>query len=172
MRIAVVGSRNFDERELILSVLRTLKEFHEVDEIVTGGAPGADSLAVEASKTLAIKQLIFPADWQRYGKKAGPIRNTEVVAQSDAALIFVNKPLKESKGSLDTFEKFIQSNKSVIVFELTSGRVRMAYFNSGTSNKADLQLIFHKLREHFEGSLPEMGPNDERITNFVFRHAS
>ena len=46
--------------------------------VVSGGAEGVDSWSVEIGNALGLKTIVFQADWERYGRKAGPIRNAEI----------------------------------------------------------------------------------------------
>jgi hypothetical protein len=82
-RIIVCGSRDFNDKKTVfdmLDVLReTFREYPADDEIVTGGARGADALAAAYAKEYGLGLTVFPADWKRYGKAAGPIRNREML---------------------------------------------------------------------------------------------
>jgi hypothetical protein len=66
------------DREFMGSVLR--KHLEPGDVIVHGGAPGADSLAGDISgRVLGHDVEVHPAQWSKYGKAAGPIRNQEML---------------------------------------------------------------------------------------------
>lgn len=52
------------------------------------------------------------ADWGKYGKAAGPIRNQEIVNVSDIVIAFWNK---KSRGTKDTIDKALRGNKPVLV---------------------------------------------------------
>lgn len=56
-------------------------------EVVHGGARGVDSAAGVAAKKLGLSVEVFPADWGRYGRTAGPIRNREMLVESRPALV-------------------------------------------------------------------------------------
>lgn len=49
-------------------------------EIVSGGCSGADALAERYAHSHGYPLQIFPADWSRYGKRAGYVRNREMHA--------------------------------------------------------------------------------------------
>lgn len=83
-RVIVCGSRGWHDRKLIADTL-----FDVVDKygwrfpeptIVHGGARGADRLAADEAGKLGLLVEAHPADWQKHGKKAGPIRNEEMAA--------------------------------------------------------------------------------------------
>jgi hypothetical protein len=47
--------------------------------IIHGGASGADRLAGEWAASRGIPVEVHPADWQKYGRAAGPIRNQQMI---------------------------------------------------------------------------------------------
>lgn len=47
----------------------------EIPTIIHGAAPGADTLAGATAQDLDFLVEAFPADWERHGRDAGPIRN-------------------------------------------------------------------------------------------------
>ena len=63
-----------------------LKEFPSM-LIIQGAAKGADSLAGQWAKKNNIEQLVFPADWNTYGKSAGFLRNTEMLQSGKPDLV-------------------------------------------------------------------------------------
>ena len=88
-RLAVVGSREFSNpRFMNICILRWQAEKGLITEIVTGGAPGADSLAKRWAIKNNIPCKIFDADWKRFGKSAGVIRNNDIVDRSEAMIAF------------------------------------------------------------------------------------
>src|SRR5204862_464610 len=56
------------------------------DTVITGGARGVDSVAHEAAKGLKLKTRVFMAEWDKYGKKAGYIRNERMARSGDFLL--------------------------------------------------------------------------------------
>ena len=74
----VVGSRSFDDYPLLCSKLDRLLQNQTDVVIVSGGAKGADSLAERYAEERKYPAIVFPADWDKNGKKAGYIRNREM----------------------------------------------------------------------------------------------
>ncbi len=76
---AIIGSRvedavvSYPVREIILSIPKG-------DWIVTGDARGVDSCVARLAKNLGVPWLTIPAEWDRLGKAAGPIRNEVIVS--------------------------------------------------------------------------------------------
>lgn len=77
-RVLVFGGRDFHDSAKMEAVLR--KELKRGDTVVHGGARGADALAGDvAGRVLGYKVEVHQADWHRYGKSAGPIRNQRML---------------------------------------------------------------------------------------------
>ena len=76
----VVGSRTFNDYEMMKRELDKLiaEDGEKEITIVSGGARGADSLAEAYADEKGFKKVVMPADWNKYGKKAGYIRNEEM----------------------------------------------------------------------------------------------
>jgi hypothetical protein len=55
--------------------------------IIHGGARGVDAYAERLAAEFQIPIEVFPADWEKHGKKAGPIRNRQMAKHGTAALI-------------------------------------------------------------------------------------
>jgi hypothetical protein len=75
MKILVCGGRNFKNKELMEDVLRQW----DIREIVHGDARGADTLAGDYARSNGIIEKRYPADWRAYGRRAGYVRNTEML---------------------------------------------------------------------------------------------
>lgn len=100
MKVAVIGSRTFKNYGL---VVKTLKELAP-QEIISGGAAGADSLGAQYAEENKIKLTIFPANWNdltapnckikvgKFGKQynalAGFNRNLDIINSSDLIVAF------------------------------------------------------------------------------------
>lgn len=89
MRIIVTGGRHYRDTA---TIRRVLEEYHQTPPptLVHGGAPGADSeAAYVAAYLLEWPVEAHPADWQRHGRAAGPIRNQQMAdAGADLVLAF------------------------------------------------------------------------------------
>ena len=88
MKLAVVGSRSFQDYAWLEHCLLRVFRVEELEAVISGGARGADSLAARFAASHGVPLIVVPADWKRYGRKAGPIRNTEIVARADALAAF------------------------------------------------------------------------------------
>lgn len=102
MKVLVCGSRDWSDQTALWSVLSGFIE-PGVCVLIEGEAPGADSMARDwaLNEEQPIEQ--YPADWEKHGKAAGPIRNQQMLDEGKPELVlaFVNKPLAESRGTAD-----------------------------------------------------------------------
>src|ERR1044072_2144882 len=75
-RVLVCGSRNLSEKRR-REVIDALEYFWRRNPLVVihGNAKGADTIAKEWAFERGVGHVPFHADWDKYGRKAGPIRN-------------------------------------------------------------------------------------------------
>lgn len=74
MKVLVCGGRNFKDYFLLCSVLDYFLKYDDLI-IINGGATGADSFSSIWAEENGIKHKQYFAQWEKYGKTAGPIRN-------------------------------------------------------------------------------------------------
>jgi hypothetical protein len=79
MRVLVCGGRNYSDYAFLSSVLMNLHTTTKITCIIHGAASGADSLADRWAAEHNIPVHVFPADWNTYGRTAGPIRNKQML---------------------------------------------------------------------------------------------
>lgn len=93
MRILVTGSRDWLDFGMVESAIAgaTSGTPTEAVVIVHGACPtGADDMAVDVAISLGFGLEEHPADWTKYGRRAGPIRNAEmVVLGADLCIAFI-----------------------------------------------------------------------------------
>lgn len=116
-QIGIIGSRSRDtEHDFLCCVELFLKVYEEGDIIISGGCPkGGDSFAEIIAKAYDIPIVIFPADWDKYGKSAGFIRNTKIADHCDFLIALVTKDRNRCKGTMDTVNKAKDRGRGVIL---------------------------------------------------------
>ncbi len=136
MRVLVCGSRTFQDRAHLEAVLHGLCYvyygnwvFGEDDKefiVIQGGARGADELADQWADSVRTEVLEFPADWDRYGKRAGYVRNQQMLdeGQPDLVVAFVDKPLPESRGTAMMVDIARKAGIKTIVVEVEPAPVK------------------------------------------------
>ena len=121
LRLIVAGGRNFLDYDVLSRVLqvwlaRYAQESRKGDRpviVISGHARGADTLGERFAREHGLGLEIYPADWKNQGKRAGFIRNSQMVATADAAVAFWDGA---SHGTLDTIRKMQAAGKDVTVY--------------------------------------------------------
>jgi hypothetical protein len=111
MKIAIIGSRDFNNYKLVIETLESYKS--KISLVVSGAAKGADSLGEKWAIDNNIQTLIFPADWEKHGKRAGFIRNEDIIKNCDGVIAFWNGESKGTAHSLSLAEKYKKPVKIV-----------------------------------------------------------
>jgi hypothetical protein len=79
MRLLVCGGRDFDDKEFVFYTLDRVHAKRPVTCLIHGAARGADTLAADWALDRGVLCNAYPADWERDGKRAGPIRNQKML---------------------------------------------------------------------------------------------
>jgi len=97
MRILVCGGREWQDGAWITKVLAQ----HDKDTVVIeGAARGADRLAGLAADQLGFAKEVYPADWTKHGKRAGYLRNTQMLVEGKPDLVYAfHSNIATSKGT-------------------------------------------------------------------------
>ena len=118
--LAIVGSRHFDDKEYLYEIMEEIKSHGALDGVtgfVSGGARGADTFGLEWATKNGLDTHVLKPDWQKYGKGAGVIRNTDIVKMANLIVAFPKADPSESRGTYDTIIKAHQMNKPVLIFD-------------------------------------------------------
>ncbi len=99
MKVAILGSRSISKFDHLDCVLPP-----DVDEIVSGGAKGADSIGEKFARENSIKLTVFFPDYKKYGRRAPIVRNKLIAEYADYAIILWDGVSKGAKSSIDLFE--------------------------------------------------------------------
>ena len=89
-----------------------------IAEVVSCGARGADTLGEQWAAEHEIPVRRFPADWRRHGRRAGPIRNNEMVGylrtkMPEAAVVAIDTG---SKGTADMMRRSAKAGIRVVAY--------------------------------------------------------
>jgi len=113
MNLAIIGSRDFNNYDLLKQTILSLININDVNSIVSGGANGADKLAEKFAEEFGLQKIIFKPDWNKFGKSAGIIRNSDIVKNSDMVIAFWDGNSKGTKKSIDISKKLGKKLKVV-----------------------------------------------------------
>jgi hypothetical protein len=122
MKVAIIGSRNFCDRAYFDKMMENHKD---ITYIYSGGNRtlkyrkgipyyiGADYFAEEHAKKKELPITIFHAEWKKYGKSAGFLRNKLIINDCDFVIAFWDK---KSKGTANSIELAQKKKKNVVIY--------------------------------------------------------
>jgi len=121
VRVLVCGQRDFVDQQGLFEVLDFVHALTPISLIIEGEARGADTFAREWAISRGVEFKPFPADWDRYHRAAGPIRNRQMLVEGlpDMGLAFYHDP-SASKGTKNMVKQLKQAE--VIVCEIVLDR--------------------------------------------------
>jgi len=116
LRVLVCGSRDWDDAKFIN---RHLRQLPRGTTIIEGAARGADSIAAQAAEHLGFEIEEYPAEWKKYDKAAGHIRNQQMLDEGkpDVVIAF-SKDIYNSKGTLNMVKR---AKKAGLPIKILSG---------------------------------------------------
>lgn len=127
MILAIVGTRNLDSYKRFKGRLEfnflevpnypalSPPALSEFTEFVSGGAKGTDTHAVRLAEELGIPIKVFLPEYDKYGKNAPLIRNTQIVDYADQVVAFIDD---QSRGTWDIVNKAREAKKDVYLIKL------------------------------------------------------
>ena len=108
-RVVIAGCRdynNYDEvKPYIDFCLSDIKKENNI-VIVSGGACGADAIGERYAEENGFLLEHYPAEWSKYGRAAGPIRNKKMAEISDYVICFWDEKSKGTQSMIDYAKKY------------------------------------------------------------------
>jgi hypothetical protein len=107
-RVLICGDRYWNHVGMIKHYLQslTLNTYPKQITIIEGGCRGADEIAGCLAKDLGMNVIEEKADWFKYGKAAGPIRNQLMLDKHKPELVVAfHNDVDNSKGTKDMLER-------------------------------------------------------------------
>ena len=105
-RVLITGSRDWDRPEVIAYALGIALGQLGPFILVHGDARGADRMAAELHESYGFTSEPHPANWESLGKRAGFVRNAEMVdLGADLCLAFIKNNSKGASMCADLAEK-------------------------------------------------------------------
>lgn len=115
MLVLVCGDRNWQDRQ---AILHRLSDLPDDTKVIHGGAKGADTLAGSVATELGFPVAVVEAQWEIYGRGAGPIRNKVMLGYRPDLVIAFHENITASKGTANMIN---QAKKAGIPVELITG---------------------------------------------------
>lgn len=122
MRVLVCGGRDYNNYYHVRDTLMKIcDEYGLWDEngylpvdltIITGGAKGADDMAASFAMVHWTGYEEYKADWEKYGKAAGPIRNQQMLDEGKPDLVVA---FPGGRGTADMINRARMANIEVVI---------------------------------------------------------
>ena len=116
-KLAIVGSRTFNDYALLERFILDTFDYSTLREIISGGAIGTDTLAAQFAHTFNLPLTIFLPQWHRHGRAAGNIRNRAIV---DAAEFVLAVSIQNSPGTRSTINYCQKVHKPYLLLTLSA----------------------------------------------------
>ena len=102
MKVIIAGSRGIEDYELVKSAVEESGFSEQITAVLSGRARGVDRLGEQWALEQGLEVLPFPAQWKRYGRRAGVLRNKFMVENADALIAIWDG---KSRGTKNTIEE-------------------------------------------------------------------
>ena len=118
MKTIIAGSRVITDSKLVFDILNKLP--FKITEVVCGEAPGVDLIGRDWAEEKGIPVKSMPANWNKYGLSAGPIRNQEMAEYGEALVLIWDGV---STGSHDMLKRARRMKLMVDLYDLSKNRL-------------------------------------------------
>lgn len=108
MRVIIAGSRSITDYQIVEEAVK--ESGLEISVVISGAARGVDRLGEEYALRHGILLERYPADWDKHGRSAGYVRNTEMAGKADALIAIMDK-----EGSKGTKHMIQEANKRGLI---------------------------------------------------------
>ena len=105
MKLAIVGSRTFNDYDMLVDFIKDNYNIDEITHVISGGARGADFLGERFAEEFNKELIVFPAEWKKYGKSAGFKRNVDIIETCDECVCFWDGESHGTKHDIELCEK-------------------------------------------------------------------
>ena len=113
MKTIIAGCRDFHDYDIMLNGIQ--ESNFTISEVVSGAAKGVDSLGEQYAQEYNLSVSVFPANWNKHGNAAGPIRNKQMAEYADQLIAVWDGKSKGTKNMIDQMNK---QNKPVYIVKI------------------------------------------------------
>ena len=114
LKIVIAGCRNYNNydeaKDYIDFCIREIKKNNTI-VILSGGCRGADAIGERYAIENGYEIRKFVADWDKYGKAAGPIRNEQMAIEADYIICFWDYKSRGTKSMIENAKKYSKPYK-------------------------------------------------------------
>jgi hypothetical protein len=152
--VLVCGSRTWTDADVIRRRLGQLRGYHGDIIVITGGAPGADTIAASVAYRLGLHVATMPALWHVHGKAAGPIRNGQMLRlRPDLVIAFT----RGTRGAQDTIDRARAAGVPVEVHGWEADAAAACDHHQGLTNAAPQGPINEAIVTLDHAGRPDLG---------------
>lgn len=115
MKILICGDRYWTDEQTIMDTL--FPYVMDRPTIIHGGAKGADTIGSNVAFKFGLIVTAFHAQWFKYGRGAGVIRNQEMLDKHPDLVLAFHNNIEHSKGTMDTIRRAKEAKIEVKVIK-------------------------------------------------------
>lgn len=156
MKIIIAGSRNINSYKLLERVIENSDFKNKITEIISGCAGGIDSLAILWAKKNGVAVKRFPANWSKYRKSAGIIRNREMAKYGEGLIAIWDG---KSKGTKNMIENMRKIKKPVYLF-IKESTIKTALKREEILEREEIMEQWDNWREYISRGGKSSWPRD------------
>jgi hypothetical protein len=119
----IAGSRGITDLDLLETIIK--ESGLDISVVISGMAIGVDTLGLIWAKKHNIPTIEMPADWNKYGKSAGYIRNTEMSKKADALICLWDGESRGTRNMIDLMEK--KKSTFICVYDTKNKKITKNY---------------------------------------------
>ena len=128
MLVLICGDREWKDKELICDTLSDIKAKYSVTKVIEGGARGADFYGFSAANTLKIPVETIKAEWGKFKKSAGPIRNRKMLDMQPRLVVAFHDAIETSKGTKDCLKE--ARRRGIEIWLVTHDKLHAPYLGA------------------------------------------
>lgn len=118
MRLLICGDRNWTDSSAVTEVVERLRP----EVVIEGDARGADRMAGIAGELAGAEVEVYPAEWDKFGRAAGVIRNQRMLDYGEPThVIAFHDDLANSRGTRDMVNRALKAKIPVLHFSHANG---------------------------------------------------
>lgn len=124
MKLIVAGSRSIKDPKVVYDAIGHMLGLVSwvATEVVSGTCHGPDVFGEQWAEKARVPVIHFPAEWNKHGKRAGYLRNTEMAKYADAAIVVWDG---QSRGSKHMAKVMTELGKPTFLYNTETRRVKM-----------------------------------------------
>lgn len=123
-KIVVAGGRTYTNTGMVFICLEDIVQKDDV--IISGHAKGVDMMGEFYAQKNNLVCEIYPAEWDKYGRSAGPRRNEKMAQIADKVVVFWDFKSRGTKNMIDMAKKY---KKELFIFDYFGNLKQHFLFN-------------------------------------------